>query len=177
MTTTPFSPSTSVNLLSSGSNLTSNINLLQPTNFKVVIDRKSYGNLEFFAQGVNHPGISIPAPAVPYKRISTIAVPGDTLNFDELSMTVLVDEEMNSYTEVFQWLQQIVQNPDGRTDIPNQVDITVAITTSHNNLQKAIRYIDCVPTGMSSLEMSATNTAPTVITYDLSFRVGYFEII
>lgn len=159
------------------STLTNNINLLQPTNFKVVIDRKSYGNIEFFAQGVTHPSVSVSAAPMPYKRMASISVPGDTLNFEELSMTVLVDEEMNSYTEVFEWLKKIVQNVDGRTEFPNQVDITVGITSSHNNLQKTIRYIDCVPTGISSLQMSATLNEPTVITYDLSFKIGYFELI
>ena len=32
--------------------LTDNFNFLQASNFKVVIDRKKYGNLEFFAHQV-----------------------------------------------------------------------------------------------------------------------------
>ena len=54
--------------------LTENFNFLQASNFKVVIDRKKYGNLEFFAQRVIHPGVTVTAPIVPYKRIQSIAV-------------------------------------------------------------------------------------------------------
>ena len=38
----------------------SNINLLQPTSFKLIIDRKNFPNLEFFCQSVAHPAIDIP---------------------------------------------------------------------------------------------------------------------
>ena len=35
--------------------LTSNINYLQPTGFRISIDRKRYPNLEYFCQQVIHP--------------------------------------------------------------------------------------------------------------------------
>ena len=87
--------------------LTENFNFFQPTNFKIVIDRKQYGNLEFFAQRVTHPGISIPSPNVSYKRVSSISIPGDTLSFDELSFDVIVDENLESYIEVYNWVTSL----------------------------------------------------------------------
>ena len=35
------------------------MNLLQPTGFKIVINRGRFKNLEFFAQSVNHPSVSL----------------------------------------------------------------------------------------------------------------------
>jgi len=39
--------------------LTTNLNYLQPTSFKLVIDRENYPNLEYFCQNFTHPGMII----------------------------------------------------------------------------------------------------------------------
>ena len=45
--------------------LTDNKNLLQPTGFRVIVERENYGNLEFFAQAVSHPGATVSAVEIP----------------------------------------------------------------------------------------------------------------
>ena len=55
--------------------LTENFNYLQPTSFKLVIDRKNFPNLEFFCQQVTHPGntnkkkLIIPSAEIPVRRM------------------------------------------------------------------------------------------------------------
>ena len=88
--------------------LTDNINLFQPTGFKLIIDRKNYPNLEFFAQTVSHPGATLGAAEVPFSRIQSVPQPGDTLTFSELSVTILLDEDFNSYTEMYNWMIRMV---------------------------------------------------------------------
>ena len=44
--------------------LTSNLNYLQPTGFRVVIDRTRYPNLEYFAQQVTHPAHTVKSTGV-----------------------------------------------------------------------------------------------------------------
>ena len=51
-----------------------NINLLQPTSFKLVVERKNFINLEFFCQSVAHPNIDVPAAVVPYSRIGSVSM-------------------------------------------------------------------------------------------------------
>ena len=80
--------------------LTDNINYLQPTGFKVVIDRENYPNLEFFAQSVDHPDVSIGLPNVPFRRIENVAMPGDTIAYSPLNISFILDEEIKSYIEL-----------------------------------------------------------------------------
>lgn len=176
-------PTVSLNTMS-GSNLTSNINLLQPSNFKVVIDRKKYGNLQFFAQRVVHPGLTISNATLPYKRISSISIPGDTATFEDLSFDVLMDEEMNSYLEVYNWmLRQLTENPQNKYSNkaqkqmdPISVDISLIITSSHNNLVRTIKYYDCIPTSIGTMLLESVSSDTTIVTYPLTFKIGYFEI-
>jgi hypothetical protein len=162
------------------SELTQNLNFLQPTNFKVVIDRKRYGNLEFFAQRVSHPGVTVNSPSVPYRGISNVSLPGDTIAFSELSFNVIVDEDLKSYIEVFNWLKDLVEVPYQRNmkDVgeKQEVDITLSVQNSHNNTTKKIRYIDCIPTNLGALDMESVAGDDRVVTYPVTFTIGYFEI-
>ena len=161
-----------------------NINLLQPTSFKLVIDRKNFTNLEFFCQSVAHPAMDLPAADVPYSRIGNIAMAGDKLNFTELECMIIVDENMNAYTEMYNWMQRLVQTPQKSrldrsltdTTPPTYSDMTLAILSSHNNVTRKIRYIDCVPTGLGNMMMEATTGDTTAITFPATFRFSYFEL-
>ena len=61
-----------------------NTNFLQPTGYKVVINRKKFANLEFFAQSISHPDVSM-APAVTPFRQADAFQPGDKLEYSELT--------------------------------------------------------------------------------------------
>ena len=81
--------------------LTANKNYLQPSGFRVIIDRENYPNLEFFAQSVNHPDVSIAGTNLPFRRIENVNMPGDTISFSELTVSFILDEDMKAYTEKF----------------------------------------------------------------------------
>jgi hypothetical protein len=168
--------------------LTTNINFLQSTQFKVIIDRKKFGNLEFFAQAFQHPGVTVTSAPMAYKRIATVGLPGDTLTIDELGFEIIVDEGMNSYIEMYNWAKSQTEDRRGLSgnnplyrDIPsatdtNEADITVLLMTNSNNVVRTIKYIDCVPTSLSGLNFSATVGEPSQVTFQASFRTEYFII-
>ena len=87
--------------------LTENFNYLQPTSFKLVIDRRNYPNLEFFCQNVTHPGMLMNSVEVPFRRVAGVPFPGDTLTFNELSTNIILDEDLTSYNEMFSWIRRL----------------------------------------------------------------------
>lgn len=164
--------------------LTTNINYLQPTAFKVVIDRRTYGNLEYFAQSVDHPSLSLPPAEVPFRRINSVPMPGDKLTYSDLSITMIVDENMSSYTEMHDWIVRLVEQQNvtafeaaQSTALPSTADITVSILSSSNNQIKQIRYIDCVPTGLGNINFTSTTGDIQYLTYVASFRYSYFTLV
>lgn len=166
-------------------NLTSNINLFQPTGFRVIIDRKNYANLEFFVQSVNHPGAANPAIETSYKRIQSVPQPGGQMEYGELTMDVLLDEDFNSYTEMYNWMLRLVQteqitkrdNFAGQTsEQPTYADIVVTALTSHNNSNKTITYVDCIPVAVGDIQFQAQNQSVEYVTFPASFRFSYFKI-
>ena len=81
--------------MASVSSLAQNLNYLQPTGYKVIIDRKYYPNLEFFCQTFQHPGMTATAAELPYQRIGSIPFQADKLTFGELILTIIVDTELD----------------------------------------------------------------------------------
>ena len=164
--------------------LTSNINYLQPTSFKLSIDRTNYPNLEFFVQNFTHPGLMMPASEMPIRRMQSIPYPGESLTINELSATILLDENMESYSEMYNWIRRIqVTDMDGNKNTQRggaanpHADITLSILSSHNNLSKQVRYLDAIPTSLGDISFEATSSGTEFITFQASFRFSYFELL
>ena len=164
------------------STLTQNINYLQPTAFKLTIDRKKFGNLEYFAQTIDHPTVSVPAADLPYQRLN-LHIAGDKLTFSELSATIILDENLSAYIEMYDWMKRLVEEPnktrllDTADEFPTAVDITLSVLSSKNNQVKQIRYIDCIPTELGDINFQATTQDVQYLTFPISFRFSYFKLV
>lgn len=171
--------------------LTTNVNFLQPTGFGISISRENYPNLEYFAQAVYHPTVNVSAVEVPIRR-TRLAMPGDNISYGDLNITFLIDEDMTSYMEMYNWLVRIIEkshttsfkgiqlggfDEETVSELPTESDITVSLLTSSNNPNKRIRYYNAFPTSVSDIEMTATQTDITPLQFTSSFRFAYFEIV
>ena len=166
--------------------LTENFNYLQPTSFKLVIDRRNYPNLEFFCKTITHPGMILNPVELGIPRLAGLPMPGESLTFNELSTNVILDENLEGYSEMYNWILRLVNTNMGtstrgsiatNTDTPTYADITLSILSSHNNQTKQIRYLDCIPTSLGDIVFESTADGQTFITFAASFRFNYFKLV
>ena len=59
--------------------------------------------VEFFCQTANIPGISL-GSAQMNTPLHDVPIPGDKINYQDLSISFLVDENLNNYKEIHDWL-------------------------------------------------------------------------
>ena len=59
--------------------------------------------VEFFVQTANIPGISLGTATVP-TPLYDYPVPGDTISYQSFDMSFLVDENLNNYKEIHDWI-------------------------------------------------------------------------
>ena len=81
-----------------------NLDYLSPTQFKFNIHQLP--KVEFFCTAANVPAINL-CEAIfptPYKQIPVM---GDTLTYDNLSISFIVDENLENYIELHEWLTAI----------------------------------------------------------------------
>lgn len=161
---------------------TCDTNYLQPTGFKITISKENYPYLSFFAQSIQHPALDVEPVEMGYKRLSNMPFIGEKITNGQVVIEALLDERMNLYSEVYDWLQRMVETPHtlntalNSTEIPDYCDIRIEILTSSNNSNRVIKYVNGFPVSLGDIQMAATNE-DTYLTVPLTFRFDYFEFV
>jgi len=73
-----------------------------PTQFKFSIIKLP--KVEYFCTAVNIPGITLGATMSQPSPLKDIPIPGEKLTYEPLSMTFLVDENLENFQEIHGWL-------------------------------------------------------------------------
>ena len=78
-----------------------NRNYMSPLGFKLILTKTP--KVDFLCQSANIPQISM-GTAVQPSYLKDIAVPGDKVLYDDLSVRFLVDEKMENYLSIYKWM-------------------------------------------------------------------------
>lgn len=154
------------------STLTTNKNFLSPVGFQFKVNSEKYANVEYFCTSVSLPSVSMPQVAVGHRGVN-LAVTGDRLQFDDLTIRVNVTEDMENYIETFNWLHNIAQKG---TAEDFKEDATLLILSSHNNVSKQIQFKGVFPTSIGGVEFNTQNTDIEFAQIDITFGYTYFEV-
>lgn len=92
--------------------------------------------------------------------------PGPKTTYDPLTVTMLVNEHMENYIEILNWIR------DGNgTD-----DVTIQIMTNKNNVSKSVVFKGAFPTSIGSISFNVQDSDVTYAQVDVTFRYDYFTI-
>jgi hypothetical protein len=157
-----------------------NRNYLSPVGYRFTLKRAP--NVEFFVQRLSLPGLTLPVVdrPTPFVRIPE---PGDHLDFNQLSVTFKVNEDLDNYLEVFNWMvamgkpekfEQYTFDPKksyNNTKETLKSDITINILTSAMNGNFEVTCRDCFPISLSELEFDSTVTDINYIEATVTFAI------
>ena len=153
-------------------------NYLSPASFTVSIDRMP--NVEFFAQGISIPGVS-GTPIAMATPLRTMYQPQDQLNYDDLTIQFIVDEQMNNYKEVLRWMEglgapestkQYADYDKGNATLAS--DISVVITNSHKNPNIKFTFKEAFPVTLGGIELNVNTQDIAYATCDVTMRYESF---
>ena len=175
-----------------------------PTQFRFMINQLP--KVQFFTQAANIPAISLGELVIPtpYKDIPII---GDKVTFENLTVSFIVDEFLENYTELHNWLigigfpknrtqfttfRSTTSNTSstgtgGNTDIgkvgnptadrPFYSDATLTILSNKNNPIVEVRFSDMFPVSLSGLDYTQIATDVEYLTASVDFRYKLYEIV
>ena len=157
------------------------INYMYPINFIGSIKRLE--NTTFHLQRANIPAISGSAVTVPTAS-NPIRAGYDKLEYHEMSWSFLVDENLDNYTEIFNWMhgiafpQESEQYFGDNTDFDKKLksDISVLIQNSSKNTIAKFTFIDSFPTLLGDLNFDTTASESIPLIADVTFNYNYYEI-
>lgn len=154
------------------SSLTSNRNFLTPIGFKLTMDSTKYGNVEYFITSVILPTVNS-AEVITSFRNRQGYMPGDKIMYDTLNVRMLIDEDMNNYNEIFNWLNRNSLD-DGKLDF---CDMTLNIMSSKSKVNKQVKFTSAFPVSLNGVEFNTQNSDIEYLQADVTFRFDTMSFI
>ena len=182
----------------------SKLDYTSPTQFRFLINQLP--KVEYFTTEANIPGITL-GEAEFKTRFKAIPLMGDVLTYEDLTITFIVDENLENYVEMHTWLTAIgfpentKQFSDFRSATSNVAtntrgeskdigdvkastperamysDAMLTILTNKNNPVVECRFRDVFPTSLSGLTYSQNQTDVEYLTATVNFKYQIYEII
>ena len=108
-------------------NQPTNLNQLNVVSFETNFLR--IPGINYFCQRVNVPGISL-ANTIQSTPFANIPIEGDMLEFEDLTISFIVDEDMQNYLELYNWLHSL-GFPDRYAQYDNQTGKDIKLSLIH----------------------------------------------
>lgn len=164
-----------------------NRNFLSPIGFRFTLSK--YPKVSFFSNKANIPGINF-GVAIQPNPYRDLPIPGDKLDYDDLRLEFMVDENMDNYLSIYNWLvglgypesmpqlDNLVSNPryNSKEIINLYSDATLEVLNSNFNTSMRIHFKDLFPTSLNTLEFDATQRDYTYFTGVVTFKYTIFEV-
>ena len=164
-----------------------NRNFLSGVAFKFNLTK--FPKVDFFSNSARIPELTLELTTQP-SYLKNIDVPGERLTFGDLTLRFLVDENMENYISVYNWLtglgfpdspQQFITqttNDNGQRDSREQYsDGALHILNSNYNDIAVVKFKDLFPVYLTSLEFDATESDVNYFTADVTFKYTIYDIV
>lgn len=154
-----------------------NLNFLSPINFLFALKRAPAVN--FFIQKANIPGLSLPAVDVPTPNIR-YPYPGDHLLFEEFEIQFKVDEDLQNYLELHNWIRHLGRlNPSDYQTLNDRAiysgeslrsDISLQILNSFRRPNYEIVFREAFPIQLSGIKFDTTSEDVSFVSATCTFK-------
>lgn len=171
-------------------NTPENINPLQDNKFQFIV--KKLPGVKYFCTEANIPTLTIDVTSQPNPLIN-VHWPETKLSYGDLSIGFNVDEDLQNYLEIHNWMvgmgfpddtSQYKDLLEDQDNIFNPAfkgrpfsDATLIIYSSHFNHNFEITFIDLFPTTLSGLTFQTDVDTVSVIKGTADFKYRKFEIV
>ena len=168
-----------------------NRNFLSPVGFKFALKRVP--KVAFFCNQANIPDLNLGVTEQP-NYLRPIPTPGDILDFGDLNIRFLVDEDLTNFMEIQNWLRglgfpeevQEFRNLEKSGSLPTRKyverghdvysDGTLQILSSNMVAKFNINFKDLFPVSLTTLTFDATDTDIEYFTADATFKYTAYNI-
>ena len=164
-----------------------NRNFLSGVAFKFNLAK--FPKVDFFSNSAIIPVLNLEL-AQQASYLKNIAVPGERLTYGDFTLRFLVDENMENYKSVYDWLTglgfpettkefaDIIKDSDGQTD-PKEAfcDGTLRILNSNYREVAKVKFSDLFPISLTSLDFDATNTDVQFFTAEATFKYTIYDLV
>lgn len=151
-----------------------NISPSTSTNFVFLLSSNDLKELEFRVQSFSGLGITL-GENTRYWQSLQVVRPGDSMVFNEITLTTMLDEELDILEDLYEYMFRIKDFENNTLDKDDWTG-TLFISTNRNNYSKKFVFYDCWIKSFSDISFNSNDTAATVLTTDLTVSFSYYKI-
>lgn len=155
-------------------------NWLSPLDFQFSLSRIKH--VAYSVKSANIPGISISPIAIP-TPIKPINFYGTSMEFNDLQITFIVDENMTNWNEIYQWMKGLAPSPNFNDTITMKKskdkfysDATLTIMNSTKNPNITFTFYNLTPITLNDIQLNSADSDVVYATCDITFKYDYFEM-
>lgn len=147
--------------------------LFKTGNFKIQL--KDQINLEFFVQEATIPGITVGTIDAGYMSMRDKR-PGDSLDFNPLTLTLLCDEDLQAYKDVYEYILHLTHNPKTNEIFvePEVFDAYLFLTTNKNNVAHKLHFYHMWIETISDLQLQTVSPDENSISFTVGLKYNYY---
>ena len=163
-----------------------NRNFLSGVGFKFNLAK--HPKVDFFSNSAKIPQLTLGLATQP-TYLKDIDVPGEKLSYGDFTLRFLVDENMENYIAIYDWLvglgfpETTQEFKTLTTDSADQRDLkeafcdgTLRILNSNYREVATVKFTDLFPVSLTSLDFDATNTDIQYLTAEVSFKYTIYDL-
>ena len=153
-----------------------NVNPLYLTGYQFVINKLP--ELTYFVQETEIPGLSLGQSQVGNPLIAS-KVPGDTMEFSELQMQFIVDEDLKNWNAIYFWITGLgfPQNHEMyRRYMRASINKNLYSESSKGVSDGTLTLLDNFPINLSGLRLDSSITDATPAVGTVTFAYTYYSI-
>ena len=170
-------------------NQISNRNFLSPVGFKFTLAKEP--KVSFFSNTARIPELSL-GTAVQPSYLKDVDIPGDKLQYGDFSLRFMVDENLENYMKIHNWLRGLgypesTKNfKDYMTDDTTTIfepekksfsDGALHILNSNYRDVAIVKFTDLFPVYLTSLDFDASEGDINYFTADVTFKYTVYNIV
>ena len=167
-----------------------NRNFLSPLGFKFSLKRSP--GVAYFCNEANIPDMSLSIAEQP-TYLRDIPIPGDKIDFGDLSLRFMVDEDLTNYLEIQNWIRGLgypqsikeyqdlekkayIQQTFGQKRQDIYSDGTLQILSNNLVPKFQVVFDDLFPYSLSTVTFDATDTDIEYFTADVAFKYTIYNL-
>ena len=168
-------------------NQITNRNFLSPAGFNFTITKTP--KVSFFCSSASIPEITFDTNTQP-TYLKNIDIPGEKLEYQDLMVRFLVDEDLKNYMAIHNWMTGIgypetlgdfkteTTADDGSRDMNQQFsDGSLSILNSNYRTNAIVKFKDLFPVSLTSLEFDTSVTDIQYFTAQANFKYLVYNIV
>lgn len=148
-------------------------NLAKVSNAILVL-KNDYRAMEFFVQQVNLPGMSLGETPLPWQGLD-FKVPGTTVTWNPLTLTLVCDEEMKAFKDCIKWMDDLKNDrPNSLSDLSKLFQARMLLMSNKNNKKHEIVFENCWLQSIDDLQYMHDSMEDEQMTFTATMLYSYY---